>query len=166
MAQQPMVMPKEEFPQGGQDSRGATIRKLVVLVLLMLLLALVVWATYSYMKNRSLKLPTLQAQEEVTPPEYMFSISGPPGEDALTRPVGVAIGRGDLVYATDTKADVVRVFSNEGRYQFSFGDIADGKNTKLAAPAYIATDAQDNLYVSDRRLHAIYVFDPNGEYLR
>lgn len=166
MAQQPMVMPKEEFPQGGQDSRGATIRKIVVLVLLMLLLALVVWATYSYMKNRSLKLPTLRAQEEVTPPEYMFSISGPPGEDALTRPVGVALGRGDLVYATDTKADVVRVFSNEGRYQFSFGDIADGKNTKLLAPAYIATDAQDNVYVSDRRLKAIYVFDPTGEYLR
>lgn len=159
-------MQQDEFPQGGQDSRRSQLRKLVLLALLLLLLALVAWATYSYITNRSLKLPRLTGQEEVLPPEYLFSISGPVGADALTRPVGVAVGRNDFVYATDTKADVVRVFNSQGRYQFSFGEIDDGDKKKLGAPAYVVVDEQENVYVSDRALRAIYVFTPAGEYLR
>lgn len=157
----------DQFPEGGTASRRATIRKWVVLALLLLLLALIVWATVYYIQNRRLPIPQLQSDtEEIVPPEYLFSIAGPQGENALTRPVGVAIGRDDLVYTSDTHADVIRVYSSEGRYRFSFSAVDDGTNTELQAPAYVVADAEDNIYVSDRRLRGVYVFDPDGNYVR
>lgn len=167
MTQEPQTTVHEQFPEGGKSSRSSTIRRALLLALLLLILALVVWATMYYMQNRRLPIPRLVTDaEEVLPPEYLFAIAGPQGEDALTRPVGVAVGKDDMVYATDTEADVIRVYSNEGRYRFSFGAIADGENTALQAPAHLAVDADDNVYVSDRRLRAIYVFEPDGTYVR
>ena len=167
MTPEPVQSTPEEFPQGGTASRSSTIRKIVFLTVLLLLLALIVWATVYYIQNRRLPIPQLQSDtEEIVPPEYLFSIAGPAGESALTRPVGVVVGKDDLVYATDTGADVVRVYSSEGRYQFSFSAVEDGTNTALEAPAYLAVDAEDNVYVTDRRLRGIYVFDPEGNYLR
>jgi len=157
----------EEFPTGGTAPRRAKIRKIIALVLLLLLLSAIVWATVYYLQNRRLPIPRLQSDtEEVLPPEYLYSISGPPGEDALTRPVGVVVGEDDLVYATDTHADVVRVYTKEGRYRFSFSAVDDGTNTELQAPAYLAKDAENNIYVTDRRLRGVYVFTPEGEYIR
>ncbi len=158
---------QQEFPQGGTTSRRSTLRKWVMLALLLLLLATIVWATVYYMQNRRLPIPQLQSDvEEILPPEYLFAIAGPQGENALTRPVGVTVGRDDLVYVSDTHADEIKVYSNEGRYQFSFSAVDDGTNTELQAPAYLASDAEDNIYVSDRRLRGVYVFDPEGNYLR
>lgn len=167
MTPEPVDIAREEFPQGGRAARRATIRKWVLLAVLLMLLTLIVWATVYYIQNRKLPIPQLRSDnEEVLPPEYLFSIAGPQGEDALTRPVGVAVGRDDLVYASDTLADVIRVYSSEGRYRFSFSAVDDGTNTELQAPAYVIADAEDNIYVSDRRLRGVYVFDPDGNYLR
>lgn len=167
MTPEPKTIETEEFPVGGRSTRSSVIRRALLLALLLLILALVVWATVYYMQNRRLPIPRLLTDaEEVLPPEYLYSIAGPQGESALTRPVGVAVGKNDYVYATDTQADVIRVYTSEGRYRFSFGAIADGENTALQAPAHLAVDANDNIYVSDRRLRAIYVFASDGTYLR
>ena len=167
MTQEPVPYTHEEFPEGGTTSRKATVRKAILLALLLLLLALVVWVTVYYLQNRRLPIPQLESDaEEVLPPEYLYSITGPQGENALTRPVGVAVGRDDLVYATDTLADVVRVYTKEGRYRFTFSAVDDGTNTQLEAPSWITVDAEDNVYVADRRLRGVYVFDPEGNYLR
>ncbi|MDP2181527.1 MAG: 6-bladed beta-propeller [Actinomycetota bacterium] len=142
-------------------------RKMVLLAILLALLALVGYSTYYYLVNRRLPIPRLsRGEEEVAPPEYLYSISGPRGEDALTRPVGVAVGQNGLVYATDTLARTIRVFTTQGQYRFSFNTIEDGLNSTLGTPAHLAIDAQGSVYVSDRRRRAIYVFDKNGKYLR
>lgn len=153
--------------QGTRERRGMT-RKIVLLTLLLVILALLLYATYYYLKYRRLPIPEIARteEEEVAPPEYLYSISGPEGEDALTRPVGVAVGNGDRVYVTDTRSDVIRVYESDGTYVQSFSEIADGETTALANPGHISIDSDGNVYVSDRRLRAVYVFTPEGEYIR
>jgi len=132
-----------------------------MLLLLLMLLALVLWATYYYVNNRRLPIPVLTGvtEQEVAPPEYLYSISGPPGTNALTRPVGVAVTKDNLVFATDTEVGVVRAYSTEGRYKFTISD-------QLEAPAHLAIGPDGNLYVSDRRMKAILVFTPQGDFIR
>jgi len=133
-----------------------------MLTLLLLLLLLVLWSTWYYVNNRRLPIPSVGgsgSEEMVPPPEYLYSISGPPGTNALTRPVGVAVTSDDLVFATDTEAGVVRVYSTEGRYRFTISD-------QLEAPAHVAIGPDGNVYVSDRRVRAILVFTPTGEFVR
>lgn len=144
-----------------RKKRSSTIKKIVMLVLLLLLFLLVLWATYYYVNNRRLPIPRIgsTAVQEVAPPEYLYSISGPPGNDALTRPVGVAVTKDDLVFATDTEVGVVRVYSTEGRYRFTISD-------QLEAPAHLAIGPDGNLYVSDRRVRAILVFTVQGDFIR
>lgn len=153
----------DDFPQGGRSSRRSTIRKAVLLVLLLLLLSFIVWATSYYLQNRRLPIPRLtsDAGDVVAPPEYLYSISGPQGENALTRPIGVAVGDGDRVYIADTTADTIRVYTRQGEYLFSFSEVGEGA---LEEPAYVVVDAQDNVYVSDRR--AVYSFTPDGEFIQ
>lgn len=141
-------------------------RQLVVLAILLVLLALVAYAAYYYAVNRRLPIPGAEPLEDVATPSYLYSISGPQGSNSLSRPVGVAVGKGDLVYATDTKSRVVRVYTSNGRYQFTISKIADGKVTSLKAPAHLAIGPGDDLYVSDRTLRAVYVFDATGRYKR
>ncbi|MBE0477198.1 MAG: NHL repeat-containing protein [Coriobacteriia bacterium] len=141
-------------------------RQLFILGILLTLLALVAYATYYYMVNRRLPLPGAEQAEQILPPQFLYAISGPPGADALARPIGVAVGKDDLVYATDTKARVVRVYTSDGKYRFTISEIADGEDTALQAPAHLAVGPGDDLYVSDRRLRAVYVFDADGKYKR
>jgi len=167
---EPVTGPKQA-PFGASPSeepRRKNRRKIVLLILLLLLLFLVLYGLWYYLNYRKLPIPSFGggAAEEVAPPEYVFSIAGPLGADALTRPIGVAVSTSDRVYATDTKSGVIRVFNTEGRYQFSFSAIQDGENTTLVKPAHIALNDANELHVSDRRLRAVYVFDLNGNYLR
>lgn len=156
----PMVT--TEFPSSSpRNRRSSTVKKIVMLVILLLLLTLVLWSTWYYMNNRRLPIPRIDssAEKTVAPPEYLFSISGPPGTNALTRPVGVAVTKDDLVFATDTEAGVVRVYSTEGRYKFTIKD-------QLQAPAHLAIGPDGNVYVSDRRVRAILVYTTDGTFVR
>lgn len=152
-----------QFPSTApRGRRASTVKKVVMLALLLLLLLLVLWATYYYVNNRRLPIPNIggtSAEEMVAPPEYLYSISGPPGANALTRPVGVAVTEDDLVFATDTEAGVVRVYTTEGRYRSTISD-------QLEAPAHVAVGPDGNIYVSDRRVRAILVFTPQGQFVR
>lgn len=151
-----------------QRERRRRRRKIILLVILILLLACTLWSTLYYLNNSRLPIPrfTRTAEEVVAPPEYLYSISGPPGPNALTRPVGVVVGANDRVYVADTEARVIRVYQTDGDYLFTFSEIQDGSETVLLNPAHLALDAKGNVYVSDRRLRAVYVFDPDGVYLR
>lgn len=156
---------REDWPEpGGEPS---LTRKIALLAMLLILIAIVLFATYYYLVHRRLPIPRIgiTAEEQVAPPEYVFSIAGPAGPDALMRPVGVAV-LGNSVYVTDTEARVIRVYSLNGNYRFSFSAIADGDNTSLGNPQHISAGPDGNIYVSDRRLRSIYVFTAEGQYLR
>ncbi|MDP2401237.1 MAG: hypothetical protein Q8M66_04600, partial [Actinomycetota bacterium] len=158
--------PQHQADEQSERERSSA-RKFVLLAILLLLLALLLYATYYYMNNRRLPIPRIGTGIEavVAPPEYVFSISGPAGPDALTRPVGVAI-IGDRMYATDTRARTVRAYTLDGSYLFSFSAVADGGATTLGNPQHVSAGPDGNLYVSDRRLRAVFVFTPEGEYVR
>lgn len=163
----PVFDPQRDDTRLEADVERTSARRIVLLAVLLLLLALVVFATYYYLTNRRLPIPRIgtTVAKVVAPPEYVFSISGPSGDDALTRPVGVAV-LDDSVYVTDTRARTVRVYTLDGRYRFSFSAIQDGGNTKLGNPQHISAGPDGNIYVSDRRLRGVFVFTPAGEFIR
>lgn len=147
----------EQFPEARRLTRGGLAKRIVILSLLIALLAALAFTTWYYLRYRKLPIPRVTGVgEEVLPPEYVFSINGPAGSNSLLRPIGTVVGKDDLVYAVDTRADVVRVYDTEGRYQFTFGD------EELTSPAHLAVDAEDNVYVSDRTVRAVLVFTPEG----
>ncbi len=153
---------------GRADTGRAAWRKWVALALLLALLAFALYSIYYFTVNRTLPIPGLgrPATEEVLAPRYLYSISGPEGANALTSPLGVEVSRDDRVYVTDSEARVVRVYTVEGNYLFSFNEIADGEKATLGVPVSLAINSKNELFVSDRRHRSVYVFTLDGEYLR
>ncbi len=153
---------------GRADAGRAAWKKWVALALLLALLALVLYSIYYFSVNRTLPIPGLGRtfDEQVDPPRYLYSISGPAGENALTAPIGVEVSRDDRVYVTDSASRVVRVYTVDGDYLFTFNEIADGENTELGTPVFLAINSKDELFVTDRRHRAIYVFTLDGDFLR
>ncbi|MFU8891082.1 MAG: hypothetical protein ACNA76_05405, partial [Anaerosomatales bacterium] len=157
----------ESNPFGRADTGRGGWKKWLALALLLALLALVLYSIYFFSVNRRLPVPGLGRLDDVVePPRYLYSISGPEGDNALTRPLGVAVSEDDRVYITDSAAQLVRVYTADGDYLFSFNEIADGGNTTLGTPVYLAINSKGELFVSDRRHRAVYVFTLDGEYLR
>lgn len=161
------IYTSETTPFGRADSGRASWRKWLLLLLLLLLLALLTYSAYYFSANRRLPVPGLgRLDDAVEPLQYLYSISGPQGPDALTRPLGVEVSEDGRVYATDSSANTVRVYTTDGDYLFSFNKIADGEHTELGTPVYLAINHKGELFVSDRRHRAIFVFTLDGEYLR
>ena len=163
------------LPEGGVDqrpgsarrfSRGRSIRKWILLALLLLLLGLLGYSAYYFNQNKSLPIPGLgRLEAALTPPEYLFSITGA-GSNQLKNPVGVGVGRDGRVYAVDFDNKRISVFNQNGRYLFSFSKVADGKATALRAPVHLAIAKDGNIWVTDRRLRGIYIFTADGKFVR
>ncbi len=163
-------------PAGDADSAPVTIargaaararrRKLAILSLLLVVLAVLGYTAFYLRANNRLPIPrVVPATEGIDAPQYLYSISGI-GADALTRPVGVAVGSDGRVYVADYGSHSIKVFTPAGDYLFKFSAIKDGANTALRNPVHVALDAQDHVWVTDRRLQTVYVFDSEGAFLR
>jgi len=142
-------------------------RRIALLALLILVLALLAYSVYYFQQNRRLPIPRVvsPAQNTVEPPQYLYSITGS-GGNALTRPIGVAVGTGNRVYVADTGMRQIKVFQDGGAYLFAFSAIKDGSDTALRNPVHLAADPAGNIWVTDRRLKSVYVFSPEGKFLR
>lgn len=163
----PDAAPSQGTPFGQADRSPARRRKLLLLALLLLLLALASWFAYEVTVNRRIPIPGIGGLEDVVEaPRYLYSISGPEGENALAQPFGVEVSADDRVFTSDGTAGVVRVYTVDGEYLYSISEIADGERTTLVTPTYLAINSKDELFVSDRRHRTIYVFTLDGEYLR
>jgi DNA-binding beta-propeller fold protein YncE len=138
-------------------------RRWILLTILALLLALLSYLAYYFAMNR--RLPGLElapvATDFIPPPIYLYSISG---KDAasLVRPVGLGVADDGRVYVVDFGHSRVSVFTNAGRYLFSFNKTADGT---LKSPVHLAVKGNE-VWVSERAFDAIYIFDLQGKYLR
>lgn len=143
--------------------RRSRRRKTILLILLALLLALLTYSALYYQANRRLPIPFVAGgTREVQPPEFLYAIAGPEGEDALAKPIGVYVTEDGRVYVTDLKSDVVRVYSVDGSYLFSFGAISSDEATHLAQPGRVAQSPSGEIWVTDRMLRGIFVFDKDG----
>ena len=156
----PPMPPKDPSKLTGPERR----RRIALLVFLLLLLAILGYVAFYYSQNR--RLPTLgiapPGVSQVTPPQFLFSFSGT-GANALKRPVGVAIGPDRRVYVVDFGNKRVSVFTYTGNYLFSFNAVGRGKT--LGNPVHLAIKGNE-VWVTDRRLRSISVFDLEGKFLR
>lgn len=147
----------------GEEER-ARRRRLVVLGLLILLLAVLSYVAYYYNANRRLPVMRFVSNEQLQAPEFLYAFSGV-AKQAMTRPTGIAM-IGDRVYVADQTSRSVRVYSRPGIYQFEFSSVSDGKITRLNAPVHIAIGPDNTVWVTDRMLQKLYVFDQAGKFLR
>lgn len=157
--------PGSSFSTGGAMAR-ARRRRVAVLVGLAVLLAALTYAAYYYTQNRRLPIPEVVAgaQAAFQPPEFLFAFSGTDSQ-AMTKPTGIAV-IADKVYVTDFALRTVRAYTRDGGYLFDFGPIKDGANKALNSPVHLAVSKSNEIWVTDRGLKGVYIFDASGKYLR
>jgi DNA-binding beta-propeller fold protein YncE len=157
--------PAPSFSTGGAMAR-ARRRRLAVLIALAVALAALSYAAFYYSQNRRLPIPEVVAgaQTTFTPPESLFAFSGTDAQ-AMTKPTGIGVVA-DKVFVTDFSLRTVRAYTRDGGYLFDFGPIKDGANTAMNSPVHIAVSKDNEIWVTDRGLKGVYIFDAAGKYLR
>ncbi len=155
--------PTTQSPTRPQLTRRERRRRVILLALLLALLALLAYLTYYFTQNRS--LPSIATDtrgvQQIAPPQYLYSITGS-GANQLDRPVGVAVKNGRL-YVVDFGKHRISVFTERGRFLYSFRDAGGGK--QLARPNVIAIRGNE-VWVTDRLRRALYVYTLEGKLLR
>lgn len=148
----------------GGAMAAARRRRLIVLAALAVALAALSYAAFYYAQNRRLPIPQVVAgSQTLEPPQFLYAFSGTDSQ-AMTKPTGIGV-IGDRVYVTDLAWRTVRAYTRDGGYLFDFGPITDGANKRLDSPVHIAVASDGTLWVTDRRLKGIYVFDGEGKFL-
>ena len=137
-----------------------TKRKLVLVVVLLLTLALLTAWYVNFRATKSININFARPTgEAILAPQYLYSFKGE-GKKQLAYPVAVLVD-GNHVYVTDTDVGEVFEFTPEGKLVKTFGA------ENLDTPLYLAKNPKDgNLYISDRRLRKVQVFTPEGKYVR
>ncbi len=136
-------------------------KRILLLSLLVVLLALLAYSTYYFIQNRRLPSVDIAAPEAmIDPPQYLFSITGQ-GASALDRPIGVGVSTdGQTVFVADFGHNRISAFTRNGRYVRSFAKTADGN---LQSPVHLAVKG-DEVWVTDRRLRNIVIFSTQGAF--
>lgn len=135
------------------------MRKLLVIGLLVLLLALL-GGYYAYYKSTHKLSFTLTAStgDVIQPPQFLYSFAG--GDIVkLQRPIGVLVD-GNRVYVCDASGRAIFIFTQDGKYLASFGQ------TDTVVPLYVAKSPKDGLlYISDRRMRSVHKFTLDGKFV-
>jgi DNA-binding beta-propeller fold protein YncE len=136
-----------------------TRRKIILLAVLVLLLALLGLWYWNFLATKSLSVDlTVPPSDTITAPQFLYAFAGTTGTH-LQSPVGVLVDNG-TVYVTDSIQGLVYVFREDGTLTRVFG-----KGT-LTTPLYLAKNPKDgNLYITDRRLREILIFKTSGQYV-
>lgn len=145
------------------------VRKIVLLAALVVLLMILLWSGMYYAANRRLPFPAIDpiTEGQTEAPEFLYAISGPEGADALTKPVGVAVTQDGKVFAVDVMSRTVRAYDAEGEYLFSFNSIESDKGVQLRLPQRVAIGPDGDVWVTDRHLGGIFVFEAeDGAFVR
>ncbi len=91
-------------------------------------------------------------------------LTGPP-DNPMVMPTDIAIGLNDQVYVVDSGNNRILVFSDDGKYLFSFGSPGEGKG-QLLGPVGITTASDGSVLVADRGNHRVQIFDADGKFLK
>lgn len=155
------VQPAEQ--QGPARLTGRERRRRIwLLALLLMLLALLALGTYVWYQTRTLSVPDLVRESDMLPPpEYLYSITGS-GDNVLQRPVGIDVADDGRVYVVDFGRRRISVFSPEGTFLFAFNETDEGV---LGNPVHLQI-INNEVWVTDRRLRGLYVFNLDGSFNR
>lgn len=144
--------------------------RLIVLGLLVLSLLTVLLLFALSVMTKETVLPMVQETKatkgRIDPPTFLFVMTGGAGDLALKQPLDIAIHPNGNVYVTSRTSTYgkgrVEVFSADGAYLFSFADIKGGI---LQSPVGIAINKKGQVFVSDNRHKAVFVFSDKGQFL-
>ena len=92
-------------------------------------------------------------------------VAGAPDYHFLVRPYSIAADSRGRIIVTDPGARGVHIFDFKER-KYKFIERSDKDKDPMLTPQCVAVDAQDNIYVTDSDAGLIFVFEPNGKYLR
>lgn len=136
------------------------IRQVFAIVILLLLLGLLTAAYMNYRSTRNIGVTVaFDTANDLVAPQYLYSFSGD-GAERMARPIGVLAAQGK-VFVADARRGVIDVFTPDGHRLAVWG------RGKLVVPLYFAENPKTRqIWVSDRRLRAILIFDNSGKYVR
>jgi len=84
-----------------------------------------------------------------------------PKSDRLIKPYGVSVDSKGRLIVADTAFKRVHVFDELKKSYISIYDL--GRKEAFESPIAAATDAQDNIYVTDSVAQKVFVFNPKGK---
>lgn len=134
-----------------------------------ILAVLILWGMFAMTKEAPLPMvqETASTKGRITPPSFLFVITGGPDDLALRKPLDVAVAPDGNVYVTTSAQKYgsgrVEVFDADGNYKFSFNRV--GGNGTLRAPVGIAINSKGTVYVTDIRLKGVFIYDSAGKFL-
>ncbi len=112
---------------------------------------------------------SFSSESEVKPDRGFWNklvdiVAGAPDYRFLVRPYSVVTDSRGRILVTDPGAAGVHIF-DFSQHKYKFVHRVD-KDPAMLAPQCIAVDAEDNIYVTDSEAGVIFVFGPNGKFLR
>jgi DNA-binding beta-propeller fold protein YncE len=90
-------------------------------------------------------------------------VAGPAERPWLGRPYALTEANLGRLIVTDPGQGVVHILDFERR---EYAQISKAKRQRLLSPVGVAVDGDDNIYVTDSELAAVFVFSRKGEFLR
>jgi DNA-binding beta-propeller fold protein YncE len=143
-----------------EEERKRRRRLLILLVLLLAFMTLLGLLTGWYLFFRKPITEIVPPIGVDTPPHYLTSIY------EVEQPMGVAIdATGDRIYVTEGGGEqLTRVFDRLGREVGILEPPTDGKRH---VPVYVAVHPETGeVWVTDRGAGEVYIYEPDGTYLR
>ncbi len=113
-------------------------------------------------------LRSIASEKDVNPDRSLWNkivdvVAGAPKFRQVIRPYGITTDSRGRIIVSDPGAHVVHIFDfPEKKYHHLDG----GRQQHFESPIGVATDAGDNLYVTDSELGKIFVFDRDGHFRR
>lgn len=92
-------------------------------------------------------------------------VIGQPETRGLVRPYGIAIDSRGRAIVTDPGAGGIHIF-DFAQNKYKFIERQEKGRDPMTMPQCVAVDAQDNIYVTDSKAGKVFVFRPDGKYLR
>ena len=113
---------------------------------------------------------SFKSENEVRPNRGFWNklvdvVAGAPDYRFLVRPYSIISDSHGRLIVTDPGASGVHIFDFAQR-KYKFIERREKSRDAMKTPQCVAVDAQDNIYVTDSEAGKIFVFEPNGKYIR
>lgn len=137
-----------------------TIKKMTFVIMAMTLVFLLALSfRFSQMKNIDTPVVIKAGKTELRLAGSFTS----PSKTPLKNPIDLAVSKSGEIYVTDSDHHRIQVFSDKGKFLFSFGGSGSAKG-QLNYPVSVAIDKNKKVYVAELYNQRISVFSSKGKF--